>query len=547
DGTYGIVLRWALRHKFVVIVLTVLTIGATVPIAKVMGVSLIPRDDQSEYEVSITTPAGYTLARSDTLCAELEAKLKKLPGTVHIFSTIGQVGSGRVVKGQGDVTLGTIYVRMKDLAERSYTQFDVQQQARDMLKDYPDLRASVNDVSAFQGGRRPQTFQVILSGPDIEQLAKYSHELIEGKDDHPGLKAKGGIVDLDTTLSLQKPEMRVAIDREAASDLGIPVASIADSLRILVGGMPITTFKERDEQYDVWLRAQPSDRASTNNLYEMNIPSPKVGLARLASVARLSEALGPTEIERYNRQRIVTVLGNPDTIPLGEAVSRADAILKDMDLPPLYSFTYTGQAKTLAETGYFLAVAFGLSVLFMYLILCAQFESWTQPVSILMALPVTVPFGLLSLVFFRTPMDLYGMFGLFMLVGIVKKNGILQVDATNQLRARGVPKLQAILEANHTRFRPILMTTVMLVAAMIPIALGQGPGAGARASMAKVIIGGQMLSLVLALVVTPGFYALLDSWVAFLRRMGVRLSVEPHRPHKPQRVPTEPREKEKVA
>ena len=146
----------------------------------------------------------------------------------------------------------------------------------------------------------------------------------------------------------------------------------------------------------------------------------------------------------------------------------------------------------------------------MYLILAAQFESWTQPVSILMALPVTIPFGLLSLVLFRTPMDLYAMFGLFMLVGIVKKNGILQVDATNQLRAEGMPRHEAIVEANHTRLRPILMTTVMLVAAMVPIALGQGPGAGARASMAKVIIGGQMLSLVLALLVTPVFYALLD-------------------------------------
>ena len=140
----------------------------------------------------------------------------------------------------------------------------------------------------------------------------------------------------------------------------------------------------------------------------------------------------------------------------------------------------------------------------MYLILAAQFESWTQPIAILMALPVTVPFGLLSLVLFRTPMDIYAMFGLFMLVGIVKKNGILQVDATNQLRAKGMPRHEAIIEANHTRLRPILMTTVMLVAAMVPIALGQGPGAGARASMAKVIIGGQMLSLVLALLVTPG-------------------------------------------
>jgi HAE1 family hydrophobic/amphiphilic exporter-1 len=201
-----------------------------------------------------------------------------------------------------------------------------------------------------------------------------------------------------------------------------------------------------------------------------------------------------------------------------------------MNLPPQYSMILSGQAKTMAETGKYFLIAFALSVAFMYLIIAAQFESWTQPIAILMALPVTVPFGLLSLVLFRTPMDLYAMFGLFMLVGIVKKNGILQVDATNQLRARNVPRQEAIIEANHTRLRPILMTTVMLVAAMVPIALGRGPGAGARASMAKVIIGGQMLSLVLALLVTPVFYALLDMWVSFTRRIGIRFSVEPARP-----------------
>src|SRR5262249_4617031 len=168
----------------------------------------------------------------------------------------------------------------------------------------------------------------------------------------------------------------------------------------------------------------------------------------------------------------------------------------------------------------------GLSTRFMYLLLAAPFESWLRPIALLLALPVTVPFGLLSLVMFRTPMDIYAMFGLFMLVGIVKKNGILQVDATNQNRARGMDRYTATIEANQTRLRPILMTTVMLVASMIPIALGQGPGAGARASMAKVIIGGQMLSLVLALVVTPVFYSLLDSLVQFTRRIGIRFSVE---------------------
>jgi HAE1 family hydrophobic/amphiphilic exporter-1 len=521
DHTYGGLLRGALRFKPLVVLLTIAVVVSTVPIAQVMGVSLIPRDDQSEYEVTITSPEGYSLERASRLFAELEERLRGLPETIHIFSTIGETSGGRVVKGQGDVTRGTIYVRMKELGTRSHTQFAIQQQARETLMDYPDLRASVNDVSPFQGGRRPQTFQVNLAGPDLTQLASYAEELIAR------LKQQEGIADLDTTLSLHKPEVQVIVDREAASDLGIPVGTIADTLRILVGGLPVSKFRDGGEQYDVWLRAEATDRASVKNLYELSLPSPTAGLVRVSSVAKLVDERGPTEIERLSRERIVTVLGNPESIPLGEAVNRADAILKDMKLPPGYSYAFTGQAKTMGETGYYFLVAFGLSILFMYLILAAQFESWAQPVSILMALPVTVPFGLLSLVLFRTPMDIYAMFGLFMLVGIVKKNGILQVDATNQLRARGIARHAAIVEANHTRLRPILMTTVMLIAAMVPIALGQGPGAGARASMAKVIIGGQALSLVLALLVTPVFYALLDMSVNFSRRLGIRFSVEP--------------------
>ncbi len=546
DGSYGWILRGALRFKFAVVILTFFVIFTTGPIARIMGFSLIPRDDQSEYEVTLTTPEGYTLERTRALTTELESRLRRLPGTVHLFTTIGEI-NGRSVKGQGDVTRATIYVRLEDLEERpaggpeprgwwdlpriaarywqgaEYSQFDVQQEARGLMKDYPDLRVSVNDISPFQGGRRPQIFQMNLTGPDLEQLAVYADRL------KAGLVERGGLSDLDTSISLRKPEVRVLIDREAASDLGIQVLTVADSLRVLVGGMPITNFRDGGEQYDVWLRAEAAERASLDDLYDMAVPSVRSGLVQLASVATLAEARGPTEIERLARERIVTVLGNPDAIALGDAVNRATEILDKMDLPPGYSFAVTGQAKTLGETGYYFAVAFVLSIVFMYLILAAQFESWAQPVAILMALPVTIPFGLLSLVMFRTPMDLYAMFGLFMLVGIVKKNGILQVDATNQLRARGLDRRSAIIEANHTRLRPILMTTVMLVAAMVPIALGQGPGAGARASMAKVIIGGQMFSLVLALLVTPVFYALLDMGKNFGRRVGDRLRRRPGR------------------
>ncbi len=525
SGSYGAVLKFSLRFKWLVVLLTIGVIFSTGVIGKFLQMGFVPRDDQSEFEVVVTAPEGYTLERTDNTLRELEARLWKLKGTRHIFTSTGEVAGGRAVKGEGNVTKGTIYVRLEDLEDRTtkYTQFEVQNEVRKILEEYPDLRTSVNDVSQFQGGSRSQTFQINLSGPELSRLSEYADRLVAG------LKKQGGIADLDTTLSLRKPEVQVSIDRERASDFGIPVGTIAESLRILVGGRPVSKFKDGDEQYDVWLRAESSDRDSARNVASLRLPSSKqgAGLVQLEAIADLSEARGPTEIERYGRQRIVTVLGNPESIQLGDAVNNAKKILADMNLPPDYGFVMSGQAKAMAETGYYFMVAFGLSFLFMFLILAAQFESWTQPVSIMMALPVTIPFGLLSLVLFHSPMDIYAMFGLFMLVGIVKKNGILQVDSTNQQRAAGLNRHDAIIKANQLRLRPILMTTAMLVAAMVPIALGQGPGAGARASMAKVIIGGQALSLVLALIVTPVFYVLLDQWVNFTRRIGIRFAVQP--------------------
>ncbi|MBX7168643.1 MAG: efflux RND transporter permease subunit [Pirellulales bacterium] len=523
DKWYGRLLAWSLRHRFAIVALTILTFFSTVPIGRIMGLNLIPRDDQSEYEVAITTPEGYTLQRTAAILTELEHRLHKVRGTVYTFSSVGTFG--RNGKGQGAVTTGTVYVRMKELEDREYSQFVVQEEVRRMMVEYPDLRAGVNDVSPFQGGGRAQVFQVELNGPDLEKLAEYATEL-KGK-----LAEAGGISDLDTTLSLRNPELQVVVDREAASDLGISVGAVADTLRVLVGGMIVSSFREQGQQYDIWLRAQARDRSSIEDLYGLTVASPAVGPVSVSNLADVVERRGPSVIERKDRQRIVTVLGNPSGIALGDCVERARKYMADMKLPPEYSVSFGGQAETLGETVYFLGIAVLMSIVFMYLILAAQFESWTQPVAILMALPVTLPFALLSLVLARTPMDIYAMFGLFMLIGIVKKNGILQVDCTNQLRAQGRNLFEAILEANHTRLRPILMTTVMLVAAMIPIALGQGPGAGARASMAKVIIGGQSLSLVLALIVTPVFYHLLDGLVRFAYRHGLRFSVE----HEPSR------------
>jgi HAE1 family hydrophobic/amphiphilic exporter-1 len=510
DWFYGLSLRLALRYRFVVVILCVAVVACTGPIAKRMGANLVPRDDQSEFQVTIITPEGYTLDRADQVFGEIENRLAKLPGVVHRFTVIGE-NNNAAGKGQGDVTRGSIYLRLKDLAEREYTQFDVMARARAILKDYPDLRTAVSDVSTVQmSGQDSRNFQLLLSGPDLEQLAKYSDSLIDRLRKIPGL------VDVDTTLSLRKPEVQVTIDRERASDLGIPVQSIANTLNVLVGGQPISRFTEGTEQYDIWLRADKQFRGNPQTLDLLSVPSPKVGLVELSSLARVAESRGPSQINRFNRQRTVTILANPDDISLIDATQAAEKVLADMKLPPQYAADFSGQSKTLGETAYYFMIALVLSILFMYMILAAQFESWTNPLAILSALPVTIPFGLISLVLFRQPIDLYAMFGLFMLVGIVKKNGILQVDKTNELRRSGMSRDEAILEANHTRLRPILMTTLMLVAAMIPIALGQGPGAAARASMAKVIIGGQMLSLLLALLVTPVTYSLLDSLTRIL-------------------------------
>jgi len=514
EGAFGRALRWALKYRLVTLILSFLVVLSTGPIAAKMGFNFVPRDDTSEFQVSFITPEGYTLDRTNQVVTEIEARLAALPGVRHRFTTIGE-NSGNAGKGQGDVTRGSIYFRISELDEREYSQFDLMQRARVILLDYPELRTTVSDVSAIGGGPEgdTRTFQVSVSGPDLGKLAEFSEAF------KTRLRQVQGLVDVDTNMSLRKPEVQVSIDRDRASDLGVPVQTIANTLNVLVGGQIVSRYKEAGEQYDVWLRADKAFRSNPQGLSSLTVPSPEAGPVQLGALTQPLETRGPSQINRLNRQRTVTILAHPDQISLNDAMIQAKAIAKDLDLPPGYAISFGGQAKMLGETGYYFAVALGLSVLFMYLILAAQFESWLHPVSILSALPVTIPFGLLSLLMFGQPMDLYAMFGLFMLIGIVKKNGILQVDKTNELRRAGMPRDEAIMEANHTRLRPILMTTFMLVAAMIPLALGAGPGAGARASLAKVIIGGQMFSLVLSLLVTPVVYSVIDS----LQNLALRL------------------------
>lgn len=513
DGYIGL-LSWSLRRRWAIVLLSFGILFATPVLFGIVGKDFVPKDDQSDFEVAITLPEGYSLSRADQVFTEIDLRLRQLPGVTHTFLVIGDT-TGRILKGQGDVTTGNIYVRLVDLKDRSFSQFDVMKQARGILTDYPDLRAAVQEAAAFQAaGFRQVDIDLNLCGPDMEKLQTFSNQVAAW------MREQGGYVDVDTSLSLRKPELRIRPDRERLSDLGVSLQSVALTANVLVGGLPVSLYKEFDEQYDVWLRAERTGRADREAIARLGVPAATApgGVVRLESVVHLETALGPNTIDRFSRQRQVVISANLQGKDMSGAVEELRQHMIDMHLPPEYRFEFIGRAKMLAESNANFLIGFLLAFLFMYMILAAQFESLVHPISILASLPLTIPFAVLSLILLGTNLDVFAMLGLFMLFGIVKKNGILQVDYTNQLREQGLDRETAILEANRARLRPILMTTVMLVAAMVPMALGQGPGAGTRSSMAKVILGGQALSLVLTLLVTPVAYSLFDSLGQLLRR-----------------------------
>lgn len=508
DG-YLAILRWSLGHRWAVAAVSVAVVASIPFLMRAVGKDFIPYDDQGEFEVYIQTPEGYTLEAADAVFRDVETEIRKIRGVEHILTQIGDVAPG-------DVTQGTLYVRITDIDKRRFSQADVMKEVRRTMAGYPSLRYSVQYISGIGrgGGIRQTPVNFTLRGPDLGMLAAYGDRIAAQ------MRAIRGFVDVDTTLSNRNPELRVYVDRKKAADLGVQVKDVASSLNVFVGGEQVTKYKEEADQYDVWLRADRGFRASVADVANLPVPSSRLGRVRIRDVAALARELGPAQIDRTTRQRQVTIVANLDGMPLGTAMEHVQRIVGGMNLPPQYRIEFFGRAKTLKETLVNFLLALLLSVVFMYMVLAAQFESFLHPVTIMLALPISVPFALLSLILLREPLNIYSIMGLFMLFGIVKKNGILQVDYTNTLRAGGVPRDEAIVEANAARLRPILMTTITLIAAMIPIAMGKGPGAASRASLAKVIIGGQALCLLLTLVLTPVAYSFFDDLgnLAFVKK-----------------------------
>lgn len=531
---YVAVLRWVLGgrwgwHRGLVLLGALLVLASTPVLFMLVGSDFVPKDDQSEFEVAITMPEGSTLGEVSKTLIEIEAKLKTVRGVTNIFTTIGET-NGRQAKAQGDVTRVTIYCRMTDLKDRKFHQRDAMADARKLLEVYPDLRTTVQEVKLFSSSAfKNVQLELSIVGPDSDKLDEYAAKV------QKWMKTRPIFTDVDTSAASRNPELQVVIDREKAADLGVSVQGIASSLQVLVGGEPVTKYKEGSEQYDVWLRADQLFRDRPTAVSALTVPSQSGKLVEVRNLATLVPARGPAAIERYNRQRQVSISSNlAPGVALGNALPEVAAFVKTLEMSPEYGTEFLGEAKLMADSNSNFLVAFILAFIFMYMILAAQFESLVHPITILAAVPLTLPFALVSLLILQTPLDIYAMIGLFMLFGIVKKNGILQVDYTNVLIAKGVERNAAILQANEARLRPILMTTIMLVAAMIPIATGQGPGAGARASMAKVILGGQLLSLLLTLLITPVAYSVWDdltrvlrSGIEWLRKPSTQIVVQP--------------------
>jgi len=502
SARYLKMLEWALARRKRMVVYAVLIMVSMVPLLMFLGKDFMPADDTSQYQIIITAPEGTSLSMMKQIFAQVEAETRQLPYVKNILSSIG-TGTGNIL-GASTANQGYLLVELEDLKDRALPIQKLVLASREMLSKYKGLRISV----AVAGGFAPNAggeLQYNISGPDLGKLQEYSTVMADK------LRQVKGAVDVDVSFSYAKPEYRVEIDRSRAHDLGVKVEDIATSLRTLVGGEEdITKFKDGDELYQVRLRAEESFRDRKEAIEALMIPAGQGRVTRLDNIAKVAEGVGPTQIERFNRQRNVKVLANIDGIPVGAIIKEAEKAFKELKVPPEYKGGVTGKAKELGNMLSEFLIAFIMAFIFIYIVLASQFESFVYPVSIMIVLPLTIPFAIISLFITGQDLTLFSIMGMFMLFGIVTKNSILQVDYTNTLRAKGLPRHQAMLEANKTRLRPILMTTLTLIASMIPTALGTGAGSGTRRAMALVIIGGQALSLLITLLMTPVTYSLFD-------------------------------------
>ncbi|MCE5283927.1 MAG: efflux RND transporter permease subunit, partial [Deltaproteobacteria bacterium] len=505
EGGYRRLLAFALDHRGMMLIGALVLFAGSLYMTRFIGKEFTPPEDQGQFMVRLEAPIDYSVEKADELFRPAEKILREMPEVQAVFYRLG-IG--------GAINRAIMMTRLIPKKDRTKTQMDLKKEIRQKLSRFPGLKVSAEDFSMIGGGQRQVPIQYSVRGPDLTSLQTYTRQIAGEFSKVPG------IVDVDTSLEMGKPELKVFIDRDKAADLGVDVATITEAINVLISGeTDITKFKDesRGKRYDLRIRLFPEERSNPEDLGRLYVRARDGRLIELSNLVRIQEGGGPSVINRVDRQRAITLFASLEGIPLGQAIENLNAIAGRI-LPMDYFPKYKGQADTMAESFGFLMFAILLGVVMAYMVLASQFESFIHPFTVLLAMPLSFIGAFGALILTGKTISIFSFIGLILLMGLVKKNAILLVDYTNVLRARGVPRREAILQAGPVRLRPILMTTFAMVFGMLPVAFGVGEGAETRSPMGIAVIGGLLTSLFLTLVVVPAAYDLFDDWQHVLTR-----------------------------
>ncbi len=502
--SYGKTLAWALKHKTLIIVSSIILFFLSLSLTIFVGKEFIPQGDRGEFNVILEEPIGTSIQTTEKTATEVEKILFTYPEVQSVFTTIGLQ--------EGASNKGTIRVELVPLKERKKQTVEVEKEIRQRLSEVPGLKSQVAMVGMFEGQQQDYPLTMFIKGPEIRVLDEVSAKVLDMLEQIPG------VADPDRSIRSGKPEMRVVVDREKASRLGVSTAQIAMTLRSLVDGNVATKLRQSEKEIDVRVILPPEQKNNFEEVASVNILTPAGVAVPLRSIASLQEGVGPSEINRQNRERVAIITANLVDRPLGDIVEDLNKKLADYPLPPGYKIEQRGDVEMMGEMFFNMILVLVIGVIFIYIVLGSQFNSFLHPFTIMLALPLAVVGALLAIFLTGQRLNMMTMVGIILLMGIATKNSILLIDYTITLRKRGMAREEALLQAGPIRLRPILMTSAAMIMGMLPAALGIGEGAEWRQSMGIAVIGGLITSTPLTLLVVPVTYVVVDNFGEFLKR-----------------------------